>query len=306
MKSIYAAFARNVVFANILLGFFLIGGYLGATNMVRELFPEFSLDIITIGVPWPGADPEEVEEGIVRKIEEAIDGVEGIKQYDSASAENRAAVVVEVKENYDVFDVKERIRNQVDTVVDQFPEDAEEPIMEELTLRREVCLVALSGAGLTERKLKEWAEEVKDDLTALPGISQVRIFGARDYEIAIEISEEKLQEYSLSLGEVAALVRASNLNLSGGTVRTQGEEIRLRTMGRKYTGEELAEVVIKSSPDGDVITLGRIADIQDAFTEDPIISQFDGQPAITVSVLKTPEEDAIDISEKVNTYAAGY
>ncbi len=304
MKPIFAAFARNIVFANILLGFFLIGGYLGATNMVRELFPEFSLDIITIAVPWPGADPEEVEEGIVRKIEEAIDGVEGIKQYDSASGENRAAVVVEVKENYEVFDVKERIRNKVDTVVDQLPEEAEEPIIEELTLRTEVCLVALSGEGLSERKLKEWAEEVKDDLTALPGISQVQIFGARDYEIAIEISEEKLQEYGLSLGEVAALVRASNLNLSGGTVRTQGEEIRLRTMGRKYTGEELAEIVIKSSPDGDVIKLGRIAEIHDAFTEDPIISQFDGQPAITVSVLKTAEEDAIDISEKVNAYAA--
>jgi multidrug efflux pump subunit AcrB len=303
MRDILAAFARNSVFANILLFFFMVLGLIAALNMVRETFPEFSLDYIQIRVPWPGADPEDVEEGICRKIEEAIEAIEGIKTYTSTSGENFGSVLIEVEQGYDTAVVKEKVRNEVEAI-SSFPEDAERPITEEVTLRREVMMVALAGEELDERQLKEWAEEVKESLQLLPEISQVQVMGARDYEIGIEISEERLREYGLTFAQVSQAVRQSSLNLTGGTVRTVGEDIRLRTIGRKYTGKELAEIVVMAKPDGDVITLDRIAKIDDGFSEDKLVSRMNGAPAITVAVLKTQEEDALAISTAVREWVS--
>ena len=303
MRNLLAAFARNTVFANIVLAMVLLAGFMAAWNMVRETFPEFSLDIINVRVVWPGADPEEVEEGICRKIEEAVEGIDGIKQYDTISSESLGSAVIEIHENYDIDYVKERVRNAVDAI-STFPEDAEQPIIEELLIRAEVCLIALSGRDMTERDLKEWAEQTKEELRTLPGVSQVQVLGTRDYEIAIEVSEEKLREYGLTFGQVARLVRASSLNLSGGTMRTQGEEIRLRTMGRKYTAKEFAEIVLLARPNGDVITVERIADIKDEFIEDQVISRFNGEPTVTIQVLKTTEEDTLSIDREVQAYVA--
>ena len=192
MKRLIAAFCNNNVFANILLVMIFVGGILAAVNMIRETFPEFSVDIIQISVMYPGADPEEVEEGISRKIEEAIDGLEGIKQYTTMSNENVSGTIIEVLEDYDVREVKDRVENEVNAIPN-FPVDAEKPIISEITIRNEVVGIALSGP-LGERELKEWAERVKDELLLLPEVSQVDIVGARDYEIAIEVSEEKLRE----------------------------------------------------------------------------------------------------------------
>lgn len=303
MRSFLAAVARNTVFANILLFFFIVLGLIAAYNMVRETFPEFSLDYINVRVVWPGADPEDVEEGICRKIEEGIEAIEGIKTYTSTSGEGFGSVLIEVEQGYDTAVVKDKVRNEVEAI-SSFPEDAERPITEEVTLRREVMMIALSGEGLDERQLKEWAEQVKESLQLLPEISQVQIMGAREYEIGIEISEERLREYGLTFGQVSQAVRQSSMNLSGGTVRTVGEDIRLRTVGRKYTGRELAGIVVLARPDGDIITLDRIAKIDDGFSEDRLISRMNGQPAITVAVLKTQEEDALAISRAVRKWVS--
>ncbi len=302
MKSLLAAFARNTVFANIVLVMIFMVGGMAAVAMIRETFPEFSLDMITITVPYPGADPEEVEEGISRKIEEAIEAEEGIKQYTTKSRENEAAVTIEVRENYDVAEVLADVRSKVDAI-STFPVDAEEPVISELMLKDPVMLIYLSG-DMNERRLKEWAEEVKDDLQQLPEVSQVGVFGTRAYEIAIEVSEQRLREYGLTFDQVTAAVRRSNLNLAGGTIRTQGEEIRVRTMGRKYTGKELASIVVLAKPEGEIITLDRLARIVDGFTEDPIQATINGVPAVTLVVYKTKEEDALVISKAVQRYVA--
>lgn len=303
MKKILAAFARNTVFANILMVFLFVLGIIASMSMVRETFPEFSLDYITVAVPWPGADPEDVEEGICRKIEEAIEGIEGIKLYTSTARENGGYVLIEVDERYDTAAVKDRIKNAVDAI-SSFPVEAERPITEEETVRYEVLMVALAGEGLDERQLKEWAEQVKESLQALPDVSQVRIMGAREFEIGIEVSEERLREYGLTFAQVSQAVRTSSLNLSGGVVRTVGEDIRLRTVGRKYTGEELAKIVVAAEPDGDVITLDRIARIDDGFSDDGLISLLNGDPAISVAVLKTQEEDTLAIAATVNKWVS--
>jgi multidrug efflux pump subunit AcrB len=301
MYRLIGAFARNAVFANILMALIFFAGGLATVSMVREMFPEFSIDQITIQVPYPGADPEEVEEGISRKIEEAIDGLEGIKRYHSGSSENMGVTRIEVKESYDVSEVKDRVRNQIDAI-SNFPLDAEQPIIEEVTYRAEVITLALAGP-LSERQLKEWGEEIKDELRRLPEISQVEIVGSRPYEIGIEVSESKLREYGLSFGQVAAAVRESSLNLAGGTLRTKGEEIRVRTLGRKYTGEEFADIVLMARPDGELITLDRVATIDDGFEEDAMDSRLNGEPSVLLIVYKTSEEDAIAISEVVHAFA---
>lgn len=300
MKRLLAAFARNTVFANIVLVLIFISGGMAAKLMIREIFPELALDMIIISVPYPGADPEEVEEGISRKIEEVLEGMEGVKQYTTQSHENLSSTTIEVKENYDVDNVLETVRSEI-TAISNFPLDAEKPVIQELIVKEAVVVLYLSG-NMSERRLKEWAEKTKDDIQQIPKISQVRVMGVRDYEIAIEISEEKLREYGLTLAQVADAIRKSNLNLGGGTIRSRKEEIRVRTIGRRYTGEELASIVVLAQPEGDIITLGRLAKIHDAFTEDPILATVNGKRAALIIVSKTNEEDSLVISSAVKNF----
>lgn len=300
MKRVMAAFARNTVFANIVLVMIFLAGGIATMSMIRENFPEFSLDMITISVPYPGADPEEVEEGISRKIEEAIEGLEGIKQYTTQSSENVGTAIIEVKEDYDVSDVLEKVKSKVNAI-SSFPVDAERPIITELMLKDPVMLLYCSG-DMSERRIKEWSERIKDEIQHLSEVSQVEIFGAREYEIGIEVSEERLREYGLTFNMVVDAIRRSSLNLAGGTVRTRGEEIRVRTMGRKYTGEALSSIVVLARPEGEIITLDRLAFINDGFTEDPINALINGEPSVLLIVYKTQEEDALVISEAVQKY----
>ena len=300
MKRILAAFANNTVFANIVLLMIMVGGTMALHSMRRENFPEFSVDKILIQVAYPGADPEEVEEGIVLKLEEALEGIEGIKQYTTTSAENIGTALVDVQEGSDIAEVLDDVKSRIDAV-STFPVDAEKPVTTEVTMRNSVVLLALSGE-MTEKQLKVEAERLRDEIRALDGISQVDTFGTREYEISIEIPEEQLRRYGLTFAQVAEAVRRSSINLHGGTLRTEKEEIRLRTVGRKYTGEELADVVVLADASGQLLRLGQLADIRDGFTEDPIISEVNGKPAAFVMVFKTEEEDAIHIADTVLEY----
>jgi multidrug efflux pump subunit AcrB len=300
MKRILSAFAGNTVFANIMLILILLAGWFATRSMIRESIPEMALDMIIISVAYPGADPEEVEEGISRKIEEALKGMEGIKRVTTYSSENRETAIIEVKQDSDVNEVMDRTRSKVEAI-STFPSDAESPIIEELSVRRRVMSLYLSG-DMSERRLKAWAEKIKDDILDIPDITQVSIFGTRDYEINIELSEERLREYGLTFSQVTDAVRRSNMNLAGGMIRTQGEEIRIRTLGRKYTGEELSSIVVMASPKGEIITLDRLAVIDDGFSEDPVSNKIDGEQAVILSIYNTTEEDALTISRAVRDY----
>ncbi|MBW2216491.1 MAG: efflux RND transporter permease subunit [Deltaproteobacteria bacterium] len=302
MKKILVSFAGNTVFANIALVLIFLAGGISTLSMIRENFPEFSLDMIKISVPYPGADPEEVEEGISRKIEEAIESIEGIKLYTTYSNENVGTSIIEVKEDYDVSVVLDKVRTEVDAI-STFPVDAEKPVINELILKDPVVMLFISG-NMSEKRIKEWSERIKDEIQQLPEISQVAIFGDRGYEIGIEVSEKRLREYGLSFADVSNAVRRSSLNLAGGTIRTEGEDIRLRTLGRKYTAEELSSIVVMATPQGEIITLDRIAHIDDGFTEDPISAVINGETSLLIIVQKTQEEDALRISEAVGQYVS--
>ena len=216
MKKLLSVFAGNNVFANIVLLLIFMAGGLALTSMVRESFPQFSIDLISINVPFPGADPEEVEEGICLKLEEALESIEGIKQYTTTSSENFGSALVEVDDGFDVDEVLDSVKTNVDAI-STFPLDAEKPIITEIVMRESVILLALSGE-MSEKQLKTWAEQIRDEVKLLPGISQVEVFGARDYEISVEVSEESLRKYNLTFGQVAEAIRTSSLNLHGETV----------------------------------------------------------------------------------------
>lgn len=301
MRGMLAAFARNTVFSYIVLSIIFLGGYMAVTSMSRETFPDMHIDAVKVLVRWPGADPEEVEEGICRKIEDAIDGIEGIKRYNTISSEHYGVAYIEARENEDIMILKDRVRNAVDGIT-TFPGDAERPIIEEVLIRIQVCFIGLASDVASERDLKEWANNIKDDLRKIPVLSQVKVVGAREYEISIEVSEEKLREYGITFDQVSQVVRANSLNVPGGLIRTEGEELRLRTLGRNYTAEEFAGIVVLARPDGQNISLGQIATVRDGFIDTNVHTRFNGKPAVTVSIYKTEKEDTLAIDKAVYEY----
>jgi multidrug efflux pump subunit AcrB len=301
LRRLILAFISNRVLANVALVIIFFVGWLATGGMVREFFPDFSVDNILISVEYPGADPEETEEGIARKIEEAVEGLEGIKEYNTRAMEGAAVAFMEVQKGHDMDVVKDKVRNAVDAI-SSFPLDAEKPIIEEMFLREPVLNLALWG-DMPERRLKEWAETVREDLLRAGTISQINIFGTRDYEISIEVSEERLRTYGLTFAEVASAVRRSSLNLAGGTLRTTGEEIRVRTLGRKYSGAQFSDIVVRARGDGELIPLSQVATVRDGFVQDPVSAQFNGQPCVMLGVFKTQEEDAIAIAGAVRAFA---
>ncbi|MBT4092269.1 MAG: efflux RND transporter permease subunit [Deltaproteobacteria bacterium] len=300
MKNIIAIYARNTVFANILMVIIILSGLVAASKMIREFFPEFSLDLITITIVYPGANPEEVEEGISRKVESAIEAIEGVKQYTTKSMENVSLTTIEVTDGYSVDKVLDRVRSNINGIA-TFPVNAEKPVITDLSTQESVMIMGLSG-DISERRLKEWAENMKDEIVALPQVSRANIFGVRNYEIAIEVSEKTLQAYGLTFSQVVNTIRRENLNLAGGTIKTKGEEIRIRTVGRKYTGEDLKNIVILARPSGEMVTLDKLAVIHDGFTEAPILATINGERAVLLSIIKTSIEDTLTITNAMNKF----
>jgi len=276
-------------------------GVMALMNLRRESMPSLSVDIIEIDVPFRGADPAEVEEGVSRRIEAVLDGMKGVKRYHTASFEGASQTSVEVREGYDVQEVRDRVENAIASI-DTFPESVESPRYTVIAQEEEVINLALWG-DMSERQLKSLANNVVDELQQLPEISLVEVFGGRPYELNIEISKDRLREYGLSLAEVTRAIERTSLNLSSGAIKGDGEDIRIRTLGRRYAGREFESIVVKTAPNGSIITLDRIATISDSFVEDGGSASYNGHPCQLVSIEKAPGEDAIAISDAVRAYA---
>ncbi|MCP4022026.1 MAG: efflux RND transporter permease subunit [Desulfobacteraceae bacterium] len=300
MEKILSAFAKNSVFATIALITVLAAGVIAVLSMTKEAFPPMEMDRINVYVPYPGADPEEVEEGISRKIEEAVEGLDGVKEYSTQSSEHLATASIEVTKGYNTQRVLDEVKSKINAV-STFPTDAEKPIIREV-IRRSSVITIYMAADMPERRLKELGQSVTDRLKLLDNVSQVSLYGVRPYEISIEVSEEKLRQYGLTFDQVAKAVKSSSLNRAGGTIKTRGEEIRLRTMGRKYTGDELADVVVLAKSSGQIVTLDRIAKIVDGFTEDPSRAYINGKRAVLITATKTDEENALVISRIIKNF----
>ena len=295
-----AWFARNPVAANLMMVFIIASGLIATTAVTEEVFPEVDLDRISIQVPYLGAAPEEVEEGVVLRIEEAIQGIDGIKQIVSTASEGSASVIVELELGADARRVVDEVKNNVDAIT-TFPLETEEPIIRELLARNQV--VDISIAGQTDIfALKGVGEEVRDELSALPSITQVDLVSAPPYEISIEVSEVALRRHGMTFDQVADAVRRSSLDLPGGSVRTDGGEILLRTIGQAYRGNEYEDLVLWTRPDGSRLRLGDVANVVDGFEETDQFARFDRAPTVMVSVFRTGDQSALDIAEDVTRY----
>ncbi len=291
-------FARNGVAANLVMLVLVVGGGAALFSIKQELFPQFSLDTVVVTVPYLGASPEEVEDGVIIRIEEAIQGVEGIKEVRSTASEGLGQVAIEVRRGADVRRVKDDIKARVDAIT-SFPLETERPIVEELLLQRDVMWVAVYGpAG--ERALKELAERMRDEITRLPGVSQVVLRGVRAYEISIEVSEFALRKYGLTFAEVVRAVQQGSLDVPGGTIRTAGGEILLRTREQARTAADFEALVVRTDPDGSRVLLRDVAAVVDGFVDEPVITTFNGQPAALLLVREVGRESPLEISRQVN------
>lgn len=302
MKSLVNWFAVNGVAANLMMIIILAFGLFTAFNLRKDIFPEVASDIVTITVAYPGSSPAEVEEAINVRIEERIQDLEGIKQITSNAAEGFGSVTVEIEESRESRELLNDIKSRIDSI-DTFPDEAEEPLVAEAVIRERVINLAISG-NADERTLKLLAERVRDELSAIPGITQVDLSGARPYEISIEVSEEALLRHDLTFDFVANAVRRSSLNLPGGSIETEGGEILLRTAGQAYRGEEFEELVLLTRPDGTRLRVGDVATVVDGFADTDQALRFDGESAILARVFRVGDQDATEIAEKVKDYVA--
>ncbi len=300
MRGPIAWFARNPVAANLMMALMLAGGVLVAPSLRQEMFPDIDLDVVTIAVPYPGASPFEVEEGVCVPVEEALQGLAGIKRIRSTASEGVAAIAVELMSGEDVARRLADIRARVDAI-DTFPEEAERPIVSQAELPRQVLSVAIYGET-DERTLKEIAKRAREELAALPEISEVALAAVRPYEIAIEVSESALQRHGLSFDEVAAAVRRASLDLPGGMVHASSGEILLRAQGKAEDGEDFARIPIFARRDGSRLTVGDVARVVDGFAESDQRATFDGMPAALIQVSRVGDQRVLDVANAARAY----
>ena len=304
-RSLIDWFIRNPVAANLLMVVLLVGGALSAVNLQRQVFPTISPGTVVVTVPFPGATPAEVEEGVTRRVEEAVLGIDGVKRVTSTASENVGRVVVETSDFADLQVVKDDIESAVDRLSDFPPENAEKPVVVAPKPTGGVVTLAVIG-DVGAMALRRAAEDIERDLLTQQGVSLVSLEGDRDLEISIEVSEATLRRYDLTFEEVAGAVRQSSLDLAGGSIATDSGEILLRTNQKRQTGEAFDSVVIRTQPDGSVITLADIADINDGFVRKQLRNIYNGRPAVFVKVSRAEAEDVLQVKEAVDGFLQGY
>jgi len=293
-------FARNSVAANLLMMVLIVGGLATALTIKKESQPRIETNFVTVSMPFLGASPEDVEEGILVKIEEAIQDIEGIKELQSTARRGSGTVQAEILSDYDVAEVMDEIKSRVDAIP-TFPDNTEKPVVSRTRFQQRVLIVTVSG-DVPERTLKEFAKQTRNELVALPGVSRAQILGARDYEISIEVSEYTLQKYDLTLAEVAAAIGRGSLDLPAGAIQSQAGDIQVRTKGQAYVGRDFENIVIRTNADGTRVLLQDIADIRDGFEDVGRFSEFDGRPAISIEVQSVGNQSELDISETVRAW----
>ncbi|NNE92635.1 MAG: efflux RND transporter permease subunit [Verrucomicrobiales bacterium] len=298
-----AFFARNSVAANLLMAAIILAGAITllSRKIPLEVFPEFESNWISVSVPYRGATPEEVEETIVVRIEEAIANVEGIEQIISTASSSSGSVNIEVDDDYDRQVVRDEVEARIDALADFPPNNAERPTVRLQESSRWVISVVLSG-DMTETDLRRLGETVRDDLVSLPEITGAELQGVRPYEISIEIDEAALQRHNLSFGRVAQALRSSSIDVPAGTMKTDSGEIALRTKGRAYSREAFENITVATREDGSRLTIRDVATVSDGFDENPFLARHNRQRCVLIAVFREGNQSAIRIADTVRDY----
>ncbi|MDH4073857.1 MAG: efflux RND transporter permease subunit, partial [Gammaproteobacteria bacterium] len=295
-----AWFAKNHVAANLLMFMILAFGIISAFTIRKQTTPDFELNMIQVRVPYLGAAPQEVEEGVVIKVEEAIQDVPGIVEINSRAVEGSGNVTIEVSSDADLNEVLTEVKTRVDAI-STFPALTEKPIIYKQEIQTHVVILTVTG-DLDEYTRKEIGLEIRDELMRIPTVNQVQILGDRNYEISIEVSEHVLRQYGLTMSEISQAVRNSSIDLPGGAIRSEGGDILLRTEGQVYTGQEFARLVLRTYPDGTRLTLGDIATIDDGFVETDGYARYMGKPTASMRVLSVGQQNELATAAAVKEY----
>ncbi len=297
-------FTQNGVAANLLAAIVIVAGLFTASSIKLELFPQLDLDFIQVRVPYPGAAPEEVESGIVELIEDRIQDLDGIKQITASAAEGHGSLLIEVGRTYNVSELRDKVKVRIDAITN-FPEEAEEPVVEELLIRNEVISLAIYGDS-DVRVLKEIAEAARDELNAQHNVTQIDLKGIANYEISINVSENSLRRYGLTFNDVVQAVRRSSIDIPGGSIKSRGGEILLRTTGKAYRGTEFANIPILTRADGGIVLVSDVAEIDDGFVDTPLISTFNDKRAVMLRVFAVGDQNTLDVAKSVRAFADAF
>jgi multidrug efflux pump subunit AcrB len=282
--------------------FIIVAGLISAMTIRKETQPEFELNMISVRVAYLGAAPQEVEEGVVIKVEEAIQDINGIKRIRSTAREGIGQVTIEVELDADFNEVQSEVKTRVDAI-STFPGLTEKPVVSKIEPDNPVVMIAIHG-DLDAFARKAIAQNVRDELMQLPEVNQVQYLGDRPYEISIEVSEQTLRKYGLTMSEVSQAIKNSSIDLPGGTIKSDGGDILLRTKGQVYTGGDFGQLVLRTFPDGTRLTLNDIATINDGFVENDGYGRFDGRPTATLRVLAGGQQNELDTAAAVRRYIA--
>ena len=333
MKAVVSWAIKNSPAMNTILIASLIIGAISMVVMRREVFPNFELEILLVTVPFPGATPAEVEDGICQKVEAAVSNVDGVKKMTSVARENFGYIILELNSNItDVQPVLNDVRSQIDQI-SSFPPSAEDPLVKQIIFRAPAITVGVLGPPIegrdrlqAELELRSLAEEVRTELTELravppanlarrslsflfqpkgAAVSGADIVAEKPYEIAVEISEDILREYGVSLEAVAQILRRQNVDMPGGKMETDSQELLLRGKNKRETGVAIAEIPVLSQPNGDVVRIGDIGNVIDGFASETSMHIINDRPGIAIRVTKTNTEDLFTIVEAVQNYVSG-
>jgi multidrug efflux pump subunit AcrB len=304
MKKTVELFVRYPILANILIGLTVLGGLFCLFNTQKSFFPTVRDKNITISVVYQGASPEEMEEGVTLKVEQALKGVTGIKEIISNSQENYSLITVVILDDQNIDEVYTDVKNAVDAI-SSFPVGAEKPIIVKQKSRTTAQWLAITG-DVSLNTLKKYAETIEEDLLATGKISQVGISGFPPLEITIEVTEETLLRYNLTFDDVTRAVRANNRDVSAGSVKTANEELLIRSRSKETDASYMGEIVLRSNPDGSKVHLKDVAKIEERFADEPNKSLFNGQRAVFLEVRRLEAEDLAETSKLVRAYAKDF
>lgn len=305
MKKVITHFIKYPTAVNVVIVAIIFLGSMGMLSLKSSFFPLNESRMINISLMYPGASPQEMEEGIVLKIEDNLRGLVGIDRFTSVSRENSATISVEVIKGYNVDAVLQDVKNAVDRVPSP-PAGMEPPVISKGIFRTEAVSFVISGNNISLKSLKDIAREVESDLRMMDGISQVALSGFPAEEIEIAVDEDKLRAYDLTFREVATAVASTNILVTGGSIKTESEEYLIRVRNRAYYGKELDYVVVKADPSGNKIRLGDVARIRDRWNENPDRSYYNGKPSIRIAVSTTTSEDLIGVAKKTKDYIENF
>ena len=287
--------AGNSVIANLLMFVFLVGGLIVFRNIKQEVFPDFTMDTVNITVAYPGASPEEVENGIILAVEEAIQDLDGVDEITSTASEGSARISVDVMEGADVTRLWQEIKSEVDRI-DTFPDEAEDPQVAIAAHKRGVLTLALSG-NVDALTLRSAADRVRDTLLTNDHITQVELSGVRDYEIQVEIPQATLRRYGMTLGDAADAIAAASVELGGGSLKTEGGDILVRVKDRRNDAGEYARLPLITRADGSQVLLGDVATVRDGFEDSNTWAKFDGQPAVMIDVYRVGDQTPTEVAK---------